>query len=235
MNKTTRVLITIVFVISLCSLLKFYFGNSYISIAVIVSLGLLSGIASRYFVGYVIPFQILFRYRFIVYGSGFGLMIGLLLLMTKSIKDQIFSIQDLIKWLLIAVPIGTIKIGISSYVKFRKLIKRTINNNGCRDLLCDFAIFTNSEYKTERGLLVLSVNNLSFHKAANSDCLFDIPLLAINPEIKKSKFLNIPNGFSFQDKNYNVNVAYPLYWIKMIDIEKTSTQISVNLKAYTLE
>lgn len=219
MNKSLQISIVVVFVLGLCLLLKFYFESTYLLIVVVLSLGLFSGIISRYFVGYIVPGQTLFRYRFVIYGAGFGLMIGLLLFLTKSIKNQTFLVQDLEIWLLIAVPIGIIGKGTSSYRKFRKLTKRTINENGRHDLICDFAIFADSEYKTARGLLVLSVNKLAFYSMTSNDCIYEGLMSDLNPEIKKSRLMGIPNGFSFQNKMYNVNVAFPLYWLELIETE----------------
>jgi hypothetical protein len=190
-----------------------------------IGLGLLGGILSRFFIGYVIPSRLIFRYRFIIYGMGFGLMIGLLLFLTKSIKDQSFVSQDLVKWLLISVPLGIIGNGTMSYLRFRKLKKRTSNATENRDSISDFAIYTDSEYKTVRGRLVLCNNKLSFYSATDQESLFEMEILDVNPVIKKSKFMSIPNGFSLSNETKALNVAFPYYWIKLIEKEvKTTTQ-----------
>ena len=221
MNKYIQIFIVIMFFLGMLFLLSLYFDTSNLLIAIIIGLGLLGGILQRFFVGCVIPNRIIFRARFIVYGIGFGIMIGLLLFLTKSIKDQSFAIQDLVKWLLISIPISIIGNGMVSYLRFRKLKKKTIGNHKNKNEICDFAVYIDSEYKATKGLLVLSVDKdkLAFYSMSSHNCLFETPLSDLNPEIKKSKFMSIPNGFSFQNKMFNVNIAFPLYWIELIRIK----------------
>lgn len=90
-----------------------------------VGLGLVSGISTRLFTGYVIPNQIVFNYRFIIYGIGSGLMIGMLMFLIKSLESNSFSIYTLIFYLLVSIPIGAIITGTLLYLGFRNLKKRT--------------------------------------------------------------------------------------------------------------
>jgi hypothetical protein len=227
MNKYIQIFKVSVFVLGMSLLLSLYFDLSNLSIGVLLGFGLLGGILSRFFVGYVIPNRIIFRARFIIYGIGFGIFIGLIMLLTN--KDQSFAIIDLVILFLISVPIGLISIGIMSYLRFRKLKKKTIGKHESKVVISDLAVYTYSKNKPIRGLLVLSVDKLSFYSMTNQDCLFETPLLDLNPEIKKSQFMSIPTGFSFMNKMYSLNMAFPLYWIQLIGTEKikTTTQHAV--------
>jgi len=224
MNKYIQILIVTVFILSMCLLLSFYFEASNLSIAVMIGLGLLGGILSRFFIGYVTPSRLIYRSRFIVYGIGFGIMIGLLLFLTRSIKDQTFVWQDMLKWLLISVPIGIIVTGTMSYLRFRKLKDRTNSDIENKNTISDFAICTDSEYKTVRGRLLLTNSKLSFYSVTNGERVFEMALIDVNPVIKNSKFMSIPNGFSISNATIALNVAFPYYWIKLIKKEKTTTQ-----------
>ncbi len=225
MKKYIQILTVTVFILGMCLLLSLYFDASNLSIIVMIGLGLLGGILSRFFIGYVIPSQLIFRFRFIIYGIGSGLMIGLLLYLINSIKDQSFTYQDLLKWLLISIPLGIIVNGTLSYLRFRKLKKRTSNSTENRDSISDFAIYTDSEYNTVRGRLVLCNNKLSFYSATNQESLFELEITDVTPVIKKSKFMSIPNGFNLSSEAKALNVAFPYYWIKLIKKEiKTTTQ-----------
>jgi hypothetical protein len=125
-------------------------------------LALLGGVLSRLFTGYVVPSRFIFRSRFIIYGIGFGLLIGLLLPLTDSIKDQSFAIQDLVRSILISIPIGVIFIGTQSYLRFKKLEKKTVCEIDNKNSISDFAIYRDSENNSLRGRLLLTNNKLSF-------------------------------------------------------------------------
>ncbi len=219
MNKYIKILIVTVFVLCMCLLLSFYFDTSNLSIALLIGLGLLVGIISRFFIGYVIPSRILFRSRFIIYGIGFGIMIGLVMFITMSTKEQSFESQNLLICLLISIPLGIIVNGTMSYLRFRKLKKKTNIKIEKQDSISDFAIYTGSEYNSIKGLLLLSNNKLSFYSAINGDCIFEMAIKDVNPVIRNSKFMNIPNGFSMNNKMNSVNVAFPHYWTKLIERE----------------
>ena len=152
-------------------------------------------------------------------------MMGLLLFLTKSIKDQSFVGQDLVKWLLISIPVGIIVNGGIFYLRYKKLKKRTSNATENPDSISDFAIYTDSEYKTTKGRLVLCNNKLSFYSATNQESLVEMEIIDVNPVIKKSKYMSIPNGFSLSNETQALNVAFPYYWIKRIEKEvKMTTQ-----------
>ena len=219
MNKYIQILLVSVFVLCMCLLLSFYFDTSNLSVALIIGLGLLGGLLSRFFIGYVIPNKILFRSRFIIYGIGFGIMIGLVIFITTSAKEQSFEIQNLLICLLISIPLGIIVNGTMSCLRFRKLKKRTNVNIESQDSISDFATYSDSEYISVRGLLLLSNNKLSFYSATNGDCIFEMALKDVNPIIRNSKFMSIPNGFSWNNKMNSVNVAFPHYWTKLLERE----------------
>lgn len=223
MKRYIQILTVTVFILGMCLFLSQYFDSSNLSIIVVIGLGLLSGILSRFFIGYVIPSQLIFRFRFIIYGIGSGLIIGLLLFLTNSIKLQSFIYQDLLKWLLISIPLGIIVKGTLSYLSFKKLKIRTSNARENIDSISDFAIYTDSEYKKVRGRLVLCNNKLSFYSATDQEFLFDMEITDVTPVIKISKFMSIPNGFNLSNEDKTFNVSFPYYWIKLINKEIKTT------------
>ncbi len=89
-----------------------------------------------------------------------------------------------------------------------------------KNSISDFAIYTDSEYNTVRGRLLLSSNILSFYSMTNGKHVFEREITDINPVIKSSKFLSIPNGFYISNSTIALNVAFPYYWIKLIETEK---------------
>jgi len=208
-----------ILVLCLGWLLRVYFDSTYFSIAVIVLLGLLSGIAGRSFVGYLIPGKLLFRYRFIVYGAGFGLVIGLLLFLTRSVKNETFLMLELVTALLIAVPVGIVGRGLGPDRRFTKLKERALGLGGDQKLLLDFATLSDNDYITIRGLLVLSPDKMSFYATDDTRCLFESSLPELNPIIEKSKLFKIPNGFSIKRGKYRIYVDFPYYWMKTIQTE----------------
>ena len=223
MNKYLKFLTVSMFVIGMSIILRLHFDYSYFLIAIIIGLGLFGKILFSLFFGYANPNQIIFRGRFILYGFGFGLLIGLMLYLTDSVKDQSFSILDLMISLLISVPIGIIFFGIMSSLRFMKLKKRTIGKYEMKDIISDFAIYINSKQKARRGFLVLSSDILSFYDRKSYECIFKIPLSDLNPEIKKSNFLSLPNGFNISNKNVSLKIAFPYFWISTIKARKFMT------------
>lgn len=185
-----------------------------------VGLGLVSGISTRLFTGYVIPNQIVFNYRFIIYGIGSGLMIGMLMFLIKSLESNSFSIYTLIFYLLVSIPIGAIITGTLLYLGFRNLKKRTKRYNENQELISDHATYSDSSYKTYKGRLVLANEKLIFYETTAGDCIFEYRLNDLNPKIKLSRFLNIPNGFCIKSGLESLNVAFPYYWIELIKNRK---------------
>lgn len=55
---------------------------------------------------------------------------------------------------------------------------------------------------------------------ANGERAFEMVTTDINPVIKKSKFMSIPNGFSLANKTITLNVDFPNYWMKSIMDER---------------
>jgi len=202
----------------MCLLLNLYLEISYLTISILIGIGLLSGILTKSFTGYILPNKMLFKYRFIAYGIGFGIMIGFIVyIMHKSLNHQDFNSIYFIKLLIISIPIGLIFNSAPNFIKFKKLRKKTNVNIENKDSISDYAIYINSENKIIRGLLLLSNNSLSFYSGINGESIFEIALKDVNPTIKKSKVLNIPNGLSLQNNKNNVNIAFPKYWIKLIE------------------
>ena len=220
MKKSIKILVSVIFLIGLYFLFSFIFNESDLSIAVILAIGPLGGLSTQFFVGYVLPSKLLSRLIFMIYGISFGIMIGLMLFFTTFIKDQTFVGYNMIKMLIISIPLGVITIGSILSLRHRKLKKRTNGVTDAQDSISDFALYIDSDNNKISGRLLLSDGKLSFYALETGKCLFETPLPDVNPKIKKSKFLYIPIGFSWMNEMNKVNVSFPYYWIKLIDTDR---------------
>lgn len=215
MNRYLLILISLVFLSLLITK-----GESYLSIAAIIALGLISAVIQRLFVGYLIPTKGIFRLRFAIYGIGFGLMIGLLMLLINSIREQSFEISDLTRWIVISIPLGVIIFGSKNSYDFKELKQRTNGEEDQPDTTSDLAFYRDAENTINRGRLLLSGGKLSFHSSELEGCLFEIEVVDLNAVIHPSKFMGIPNGFSLPDERGWVQVAFPYYWLKLMKAER---------------
>jgi len=205
-------------------ILLFSFKESYTGLGIIIAAVFTLGLISRLLTGFVNTPKWLFRLRFIIYEIGYGIMIGLILFLSKSFKYQTFIISDLVKYLILASILAIIW-GISKfYLKFRKLIKNPFNSEDNKAILYDSATFKGSEGQIFFGLLVLTNDRLIFYSSKNNDCLFELKLAEINPTIERSKFLKIPRGLNLIPGETKVHVRFPYYWLKAINQEKTNTR-----------
>lgn len=224
MNKYIQILIGIALLF-----LLFFIGESYLSIVVIIAIGLTFGVLQRFFVGYILPSQGIFRRRFIMYGMGFGLMMGLLSFLTNSIRDQSFEISDFIRWMLISIPLGVIFYGNMLSYKFKELKQKTNGDADHKATTSDFAIYRDKENNINRGRLLLSDSKLSFYSSELDGCLFETAIVDLNLTIHQSKFMGIPNGFSLPNQQGWVNVAFPYYWMKIMEAERKKAAIQPSI------
>lgn len=201
-------------------LLNFWIGESYLSILVIIVLPLIFGVIQRFFVGYGLPSRGLFRRRFLLYGLGFGMMLGLVLFFARSLNDRSFTTLDFTIWMLIYISMGGLFWGSIITYKFRELKKKTNGEEDHLDSISDFAIYRDAKNEINRGRLVLSDGKLTFYSSELEGCLFDTPVMELNPVIHRSKFLGIPDGFSLNNELEWVRVNFPYYWMKKIAITK---------------
>lgn len=215
MNKYIYILIGIALL-----LLLYFIGDSYLSIAAPIALGLIFGVLQKLFVGYIHPSNRLFRLRFIIYGIGFGFMIGLLLFLTISIINQSFEIIVFTRCMLISIPLGSIYNGSILSFKFRELKQKTNGDVDHQDTPSDFAIYRDTENNINRGRLLLLDGKLSFYSSELDGCLFEFAIKDLHPEIHQSKFMGIPNGFNLPNRPGWVNIAFPHYWVKIIEAER---------------
>jgi hypothetical protein len=195
-------------------------GESYLSIVAIIAILPISAVLQRIFVGYFIPSNILFRSRFIIYGIGMGLMLGLIIFLSSSIRNQSFEISDFTRWLLIAIPIGGLINGPIFSYKFKELKQSTQGSEDQENTISGFADYRDSENDLNKGRLLLSGGKLSFESSELEGCLFEIQAVDFKFEIHRSKFMGIPNGFSLPDGRGWVNVAFPNYWLKLMEAER---------------
>lgn len=215
-NKTQQILIGITIIGSLCILLRIAFEVSYLSIVVMLGIALVSIVASRYSTGFTIPGKFLFRVRFIVYGFGFGLMIGLVVIISKPIILDDFSILRFLIMLLIGGLLGIVIKGWSSYLRFMKLKKEALALLSEEVILCDNAVFNDSNFGSNRGLLFLTETQLMFYSPAKKKFINISNLTEVKPQIEKSKIASIPQGFRLSGDEYSIRIAFPLLWIKML-------------------
>ncbi|PZX20005.1 hypothetical protein LX69_00455 [Breznakibacter xylanolyticus] len=224
-NHMKKYIIALIGAICLCLLSFLFFDKSIGLIFIVIAIGVVSGVLSKLFTGYVIPNQFVFHSRFIIYGIGSGLMIGMLLFLVRSLELNLFSLHALMLNLVVSIPIGVIITGSFLYLGFRTLKKRTMNIDEDQDSISDQATYTDSSCKTFKGRLVLAKCKLMFFEMPTGDCIFEYGLDELNPEIKRSGFLNIPKGFNIGDELAKLNVAFPYYWIDLIKNNKHFTSL----------
>lgn len=221
MNRYLNFLKSIAFLLGFSALLFYYFDASLLLISVMFLWGLTAGIGSKLFLGYFVPSGMLFRARFILYGLGSGILIGVLMELKHIIEDQMFNWPELVQMLVISIPIGLVG-GVWFFSQFKKLKKEVSDKYYIKSILCDSATFIDSENKSHKGLLLLTETNLSFYSKVNNKCLFDSLCSDLNPEIKSDKFLSIPEGFHLRvNEAGSVRVAFPMYWLKIMGMDRT--------------
>lgn len=220
MNRYLQILISLVFLSLLITI-----GESYLSIAAIIALGLIFAVLQKFFVGYFIPTKGIFRLRFAIYGIGFSLMIGLLLLLISSIREQSFEMSDLTGLIVISILLGVIFFGSKNSYDFKELKKITNGEADQADTTSDLAFYRDTENTINRGRLLLSGSKLSFHSSELEGCLFEIEVVDLNVVIHPSKFMGIPNGFTLPDERGWVEVAFPYYWLKIMKAERKKVAV----------
>ena len=200
--------------------LLFLIGESYLSIVAIIAVMPVFAVLQRFFIGYFIPSNGLFRLRFFIYGIGFGMMLGLINFLFNSIVNQSFEIIDFTRWMLIQVPLGALIFGSFNNYKFKELKQITQRSDDQEKTTSNFAVYRDSENDVYKGRLLLTGGKLSFESSELEGCLFEIPVVDFKFEIHQSKFMGIPNGFSLPDGRGWVNVAFPNYWLKLMEAER---------------
>jgi hypothetical protein len=220
MKNRFVIILGVIFFIGLFSISIFYYKESYAVIGLILAAGLFFGIMGSLFMGFINPPKWLFRFRFIIYEIGFGIMIGLITSFSISLKNQTFIMNNLIKYLIVASILAIIWGSSKSYLKFRRLIKKTFNTADNKSIISDSATFKGSEGQIILGQLLLTSDRLIFYSAKSNECLFDSNLEEIIPTVERSKFLKIPRGLNLLPSQTKVHVRFPYYWLKVIEQEK---------------
>jgi hypothetical protein len=147
-------------------------------------------------------------------------MLGLIIFLSSSIRNQSFEISDFTKWMLIQVPLGGLFFGSINAYKFKELKQSTQGADDQENTTSDFADYRDSENDINKGRLLLSGGKLSFESSELEGCMFEIQVVDLKFEIHQSKFMGIPNGFSLPDGRGWVNVAFPNYWLKLMEAER---------------
>lgn len=215
-------LVVVILFIGFNLLLKIYFKEPDSVIVMIILSGLFFGLLGSIFIGYFNPPTWLFRFRFLINEIGFGIMIGFVLFFSRSIKDQTFVISDLIKFTILASIIAIILGGSRSYIKFKKLVKKTFDPREKDLLLTDSAIYKSSNGEISVGRLLLTNEQLIFYSSKDNECLYDPKLTEIIPTIERSKFLKFPRGLNLLPDETKLYLKFPYHWLKAIEDQKNN-------------
>jgi hypothetical protein len=224
-DKYSQKIIPVIILIAFLAVLKYYFETSNGEIAVIIIVGLASGILFRLATSYVKPPQWLFRLRFYWLGFSAGIVMAVMQFLTESIESQSYEVGDL--WLkLILFPILFIVFfgGFYQY-RFKNLKKRTASSEDSNLHIDDFA--TLKTYKGDKipGRLLLTHHKLLFYSAKDSGCLFEAELKELELVMARVQFVPIPIGFNFPGKQLNIWVAFPYLWAQKINEQKDNAMV----------
>lgn len=216
-SRRSQIVLGVLIFIGASIMLKYGFGMPNIIIVVMFLTGIIGGVLGRLFAGFVLPSEWLFKSRFILYGLGFGLLIGILNFSTRTVEINEFRLYELIKALIISTVVGVIILGPVTYVRYNLLKKKTrIFYNG-DSVISDFVFSKDMTGHLKPGMLVMTKERLLFYSSKDRYCLFDIALNEINPKIDKDKFLGIPRGLSFGENKILLYVMFPYLWMKLFE------------------
>jgi hypothetical protein len=219
-NKTIQKILTAIFFAGLAVILKVYFDAPVIAIVFVLVMAVLAGLIRVLVFGYINPPDWLYRIRFTVLGVGYGIFIGILLFGMEAIEDNIFIVNDLLKFILIGSVIGGIFNSSMIFGKSQKLERK----NGLflleRQLVKDFAQLINRDGDSINGKLVLTNENLIFLENGTNEKVLEKSIRELNPVIHTMKFPGIPNGFKIDNDEIIFKVPFPWYWLKRMDKRK---------------
>jgi len=215
-QKTKSILFPLFFIIGLSAILKFYLEIPNIALLFLVVLGAISGLTTNLVRGFINPPSWLYRVRFIVQGILYGIFIGILLFGKDAIEKNTYNIHDLLAYILIGSVIGIVFNSSIMFIEFLKL-KRRNEFPLQRQLLKDSALLIKQNGEKIKGKLVLTNDHMIFLGNGKEEKNMEKEVREIHPNISKTKFLGIPNGFSIENDDILLKVSFPYYWLKNIN------------------
>jgi hypothetical protein len=216
-HRTKNILIGLFLIIGLSAIVKFYFKTPNIGILFLVVLGSISGLTTVLVKGFINPPSWLYRIRFTVLGVFYGIFIGILLFGMEAIEKNTFIIHDLLPYILIGSVVGLVFNNSMMFSLSQKLKRRKGLFLPGRQLVKDSALLIKQNGEKIKGKLVLTNDHLIFLGNGKEEKNLEKEVREIHPNISKTKFLGIPNGFSIENDDILLKVSFPYYWLKNIN------------------
>lgn len=216
-QRTKNRLIGLFLVIGLSAILKFYFKTPNIAILFLIVLGTISGLANVLVRGYVNPPSWLYRIRSTFMGVFYGIFIGVLLFGKDTIEKSTFNIHDLLEYIVIGSVIGVVFKNFEMFSQSQKLKRRKGLFLTERQLVKDSALLIKQNGEKIKGELVLTNEHLIFFGNGKKEKNWEREVREIHPNISKTKFLGIPDGFRIENDDILLKVSFPYYWLKSIN------------------
>jgi hypothetical protein len=214
-HRAKDILIGLFLIIGLSAILKFYFKIPNIGILFLVVLGAVSGLATVLVKGFINPPSWLYRIRFSVLGVFYGIFIGILDFGMEVIEKNTFIIRDLLEYILIGSVIGLV---FSMMFSLPEKLKRQKGSSlPERQLVKDSALLMKQNGEKIKGKLVLTNDHLVFLGNGKEEKKLEKEIREIHPNISKTKFLGIPDGFRLENDDTLLKVSFPYYWLKKIN------------------
>ena len=214
-NRLKNIIIPAFLIIGLFAILKFYFQTPNIGLLFLVVLGAISAVTTDLVKGFINPPRWLYQIRFSILGVLYGVFIGILLFGKEAIEENRFSIHDLLVCLVIGAILGVVLHASMMFAQTGKL-KRRKGLSG-RQLVKDSALLINQNGEKIKGKLVLTNEQLVFLGNETQGKILERDVHEIHPNITKTKFLGIPDGFSIENDEILLKVSFPYYWLKSIN------------------
>jgi hypothetical protein len=215
--RTKNILIGLFLIIGLSAILKFYFKTPNIAILFLVVFGAISGLTTVLVRGFINPPSWLYRIRFSVQGISFGIFIGILLFGKEAIEQSTFIIHHLLEYIVIGSVIGVVFINFEMFIQSQKLKRRKGLFLPERQLVKDSALLIKKNGEKIKGKLVLTNDHLIFLGNGKEEKNLEKEVCEIYPNVSKTKFLGIPDGFRIENDDILLKVSFPYYWLKSIN------------------
>lgn len=219
-RRLKTILIAFLLIGGLSAILKFYFKTPDIAILFLVVLSTISALVTVLVKGFINPPSWLYRIRFTVMGVFYGISIGILLFGKDAIEKNIFNMHNFLIYVLIGAVLGVLFNNFMLFSQSLKLKRRKGLFLAERQLVKDSALLVNQNGEYINGKLVLTTDHLFFVGNRKGENIFEKEVHEIHPNISKTKFLGIPNGFRIENDDILLKVPFPYYWLKTINKRK---------------
>ena len=219
--RTKNILLGSFLIIGLSAIIKFYFKAPNIAILFLVVLGAISGLTTLLVKGFINPPSWLYRIRFSVLGVFYGISIGVLLFGQDAIEKNTFNVRELLVDIVIGSVVGLVLHLVLHYsdtfIRSQKLKRRKGVSLPARQLIKDSALLIKQNGEKIKGKLVLTNDHLIFFGNGKEEKNFEKQVGQIYPNISKTRFLGIPDGFRLENDDTLLKVSFPYYWLKSIN------------------